>query len=215
MSEIDSIIKKNKLKREKYVGNDNSYHKGEELPKNLKYIKGLISRCLLAIIFVLGSIIFTNISDSNKQLYQKYVLEDSLEFMKINELYQTVFGSVDVTKQNNDSDSEVVMGNIHYTNIEPFKNGSKLTVGINEVVSVITSGIVVFIGEKDGLGNTIIIQGNDGVDIWYSNITDTDIKVYDYVESGSILGTSNSDDITITICRDGEYLNYEEYQASI
>ena len=215
MSEIDSIIKKNKLKREKYVGNDNSYHKGKELPKNLKYIKGLISRSLVAIIFVLGSIIFTNISDSNKQLYQKYVLEDSLEFMKINELYQTIFGSVDVTKQNNDSDSEVVMGNIQYTNIVPFKNGSKLTVGINEVVSVITSGIVVFIGEKDDLGNTIIIQGNDGVDIWYSNITDTDIKVYDYVESGSILGTSNSDDITITICRDGEYLNYEEYQASI
>ena len=212
MSEIDHVIRKNKLKREKYVGGDISAEK-EELPKNLKYAKGLISRSLIAIIFVLGSIIFTNISDKNKELYQKYVLEDSLEFTKINELYQSVFGSVDITKKNNDS--EVVFGRITYTNVEPFKNGVKLTVGMNEVVNVITSGIVVFIGDKDDLGNTIIIQGNDGVDIWYSNITDSDIKVYDYVEAGSILGTSNSDDIYLTICKDGEFMSYEEYQVSI
>lgn len=212
MSEIDQIIRKNKLKRERYVDGEAS-SKTEELPKNMKYIKGLISRTLIAIIFVLGSIIFTNISDKNKELYQKYVLKDSLEFTKINELYQSLFGSVDIT--NKDNDAEVVFGNITYTNIEPFKNGAKLTVGMNEVVNVITSGIVVFIGEKDDLGNTIIIQGNDGVDIWYSNITDTDIKVYDYLESGNILGTSNSDDIYITISKDGEFMSYEEYMASV
>ena len=210
MSEIDQIIRKNKLKRERYVDGEAS-SKTEELPKNMKYIKGLISRTLIAIIFVLGSIIFTNISDENKELYQKYVLKDSLEFTKINELYQSLFGSVDITNK----DAEVVFGNINYTNIEPFKNGAKLTVGMNEVVNVITSGIVVFIGEKDDLGNTIIIQGNDGVDIWYSNITDTDIKVYDYLESGNILGTSNSDDIYITISKDGEFMSYEEYMASV
>ena len=212
MSEIENIIRKNKAKRDRYVEGENSY-KTEELPKKWKYIKGLISRTLIAVIFVLGSIIFTNISAKNKELYQKYVLEDSLEFTKINELYQSLFGSVDITKK--DNDSEVVFGNITYTNIEPFKNGSKLTIGMNEVVNVITSGIVVFIGEKDDLGNTIIIQGNDGVDIWYSNITDTDIKVYDYLESGNILGTSNSDDIYITISKDGEFMSYEEYMASI
>ena len=212
MSEIENIIRKNKAKRDRYVEGENSY-KTEELPKKWKYIKGLISRTLIAVIFVLGSIIFTNISAKNKELYQKYVLEDSLEFTKINELYQSLFGSVKITKK--DNDSEVVFGNITYTNIEPFKNGSKLTIGMNEVVNVITSGIVVFIGEKDDLGNTIIIQGNDGVDIWYSNITDTDIKVYDYLESGNILGTSNSDDIYITISKDGEFISYEEYMASI
>ena len=212
MSEIENIIRKNKAKRDRYVEGENSY-KTEELPKKWKYIKGLISRTLIAVIFVLGSIIFTNISAKNKELYQKYVLEDSLEFTKINELYQRLFGSVDITKK--DNDSEVVFGNITYTNIESFKNGSKLTIGMNEVVNVITSGIVVFIGEKDDLGNTIIIQGNDGVDIWYSNITDTDIKVYDYLESGNILGTSNSDDIYITISKDGEFISYEEYMASI
>ena len=212
MSEIDEIKRKNKLKRERYV--DDSVHQENRLPKNLKYVKGLLSRSLFAIIFVLGSIIFTNISDSNKELYQKYVLEDSLEFTKINELYQNIFGTVDITKDNH-SDAETVFGSITYTNIESFKNGSRLTVGMNEVVSAITSGIVVFIGEKDELGNTIIIQGNDGVDIWYSNITDTDIKVYDYVEAGSILGTSNSEVIYLTISKDGQFMSYEEYMESI
>ena len=217
MDEINDIIRKNKLKREKYVdGSSNttsSYN--ENLPFKLKYAKNLISRVLITVIFVLGSIIFTNISEDNKALYQKYVLEDSLEFTKINELYQSVFGDVDIAKQDNNTDSEVVFGDVSYTNIEPFKNGVKLTVGMNEAISVITSGIVVFIGEKDDLGNTVIIQGNDGVDIWYSNITDTDISVYDYIEAGSILGSSNSEDIYLTINKDGEFINYEEYKASI
>lgn len=217
MDEINDIIHKNKLKREKYVdgsSNTTSSYK-ENLPFKLKYAKNLISRVLITVIFVLGSIIFTNISEDNKALYQKYVLEDSLEFTKINELYQSVFGDVDIAKQDNNTDSEVVFGDVSYTNIEPFKNGVKLTVGMNEAISVITSGIVVFIGEKDDLGNTVIIQGNDGVDIWYSNITDTDISVYDYIEAGSILGSSNSEDIYLTINKDGEFINYEEYKASI
>lgn len=217
MDEINDIIRKNKLKREKYVdgsSNTTSSYK-ENLPFKLKYAKNLISRVLITVIFVLGSIIFTNISEDNKALYQKYVLEDSLEFTKINELYQSVFGDVDIAKKDNNTDSEVVFGDVSYTNIEPFKNGVKLTVGMNEAISVITSGIVVFIGEKDDLGNTVIIQGNDGVDIWYSNITDTDISVYDYIEAGSILGSSNSEDIYLTINKDGEFISYEEYKASI
>ena len=217
MDEINDIIRKNKLKRQKYVdgsSNTTSSYK-ENLPFKLKYAKNLISRVLITVIFVLGSIIFTNISEDNKALYQKYVLEDSLEFTKINELYQSVFGDVDIAKQDNNTDSEVVFGDVSYTNIEPFKNGVKLTVGMNEAISVITSGIVVFIGEKDDLGNTVIIQGNDGVDIWYSNITDTDISVYDYIEAGSILGSSNSEDIYLTINKDGGFINYEEYKASI
>lgn len=216
MDEVNNIIRKNKLKRERYVdGSSNTSNINKEnLPFKLKYAKNLISRVLITVIFVLGSIIFTNVSDDNKALYQKYVLEDSLEFTKINELYQRIFGDVDITKKDN-PDSEVVFGDVTYTNIEPFKNGVKLTVDINEAISVITSGIVVFIGEKEDLGNTIIIQGNDGVDIWYSNITENDIKVYDYVEAGNILGSSNSENIYITINKDGEFINYEEYQASI
>ncbi|MBE6154024.1 MAG: M23 family metallopeptidase [Firmicutes bacterium] len=212
--DVEEIIRKNKEKRMNYINSDKSSNK-DDLPKNLKYIKGLISRVLLSIIFVLGSIIFTNLSDNNKKIYKEYVLENSLGFTKINNLYQSLFGEVDILSEPKDDSTSVFFNSIDYSNIENYKNGVKLTTGINEVVNVITSGIVVFIGEKDDLGNTIIIQGNDGVDIWYSNITDTNIKIYDYVESGAILGTSNSDFIYLTINKDGKYITYEEYQKLI
>lgn len=210
---VEDIINKNKKKRLTYISQE---PKKEESSSRLKYLKGLISRSLISIIFVLGSIIFTNISSKNKELYKSIVLENSLEFTKINNAYQKLFGGIDIKKPKKEDDSSSVFFNtINYSNIEEYKNGVKLTVGKNEVVNVITSGIVVFIGEKNDYGNTVIIQGNDGVDIWYSNITDTDIKVYDYIESGSILGTSNSDYIYLTINKDGKYISYEEYQKLI
>lgn len=206
--DIEEIIKKNKQKRATYFCNVPS----KKANSHLKYFRGLISRVLIAIIFVLGSKIYTNLSSDNLAIYQKYVLENSLSFTKINNLYQELFGKVDIAMPSN-KDKEVFFNSINYSNIEPFKNGTKLTMNPGEIVNVITSGIVVFIGEKDDLGNTIIIQGNDGVDIWYSNITDTDIKIYDYVESGSIIGTTNSDYLILTINKDGKYLNYAEYKS--
>ena len=207
---VEDIIKKNKEKRRNYTSGE----KKEELPKNIKYLKGLLSRILITIIFVLGSIIYTNINSDNKKLYKKYVLENSLSFTKINNLYNDLFGEIDFIKKNKDN-SKPVFNNISYTNIENYKNGIKLNVSPNETISVITSGIVVYIGEKEELGNTIIIQGNDGVDIWYSNLTDTNIKVYDYIESGTILGTSNSNEVYLTLLKDGKYMNYEEYIKSL
>ncbi len=207
---VEDIIKKNKEKRRNYTSGE----KKEELPKNIKYLKGLISRILITIIFVLGSIIYTNINSDNKKLYKKYVLENSLSFTKINNLYNDLFGEIDFIKKNKEN-SKPVFNNIGYTNIENYKNGVKLNVSPNETISVITSGIVVYIGEKEELGNTIIIQGNDGVDIWYSNLTDTNIKVYDYIEQGTILGTSNSNEVYLTLLKDGKYMNYEEYIKSL
>lgn len=207
--DIEDIIRKNKQKRASYIIEEPTK---KTLKPELKYLKGLISRVLLTIIFVLISVIYTNMNESNKELYKKNVLETSLSFTKINSIYQELFGTVDINPKPK-SNSTPVFNSIDYTNIEDFKNGVKLTMNPNEIVNVITSGIVVFIGEKDDLGNTVIIQGNDGVDIWYSNITDTDIKVYDYLESGSIIGTTNSDYLVLTINKDGKYLTYEEYKA--
>ncbi len=207
----EDIIRRNKLKRQGYVGSGSQ--KKEKLDPCLRYIKGLISRVLLAIIFVLGSIIFTNISVDNKKIYKKYVLEDSVQFTKINKIYQELFGRVDPVKPVVKGEADkMVINSINYSNIENYKNGVKMMVGVQSPVNVITSGIVVFIGEKDDIGNTVIIQGNDAVDISYSNITDTDIKIYDYVEAGTVLGTANSEEIYLSFNQNGKYLSYDEYK---
>ena len=79
------------------------------------------------------------------------------------------------------------------------------------MVEVLVPGIIVFDGEKDDLGNTIIVQGNDGVDVWYSCVTMKEKGLYDYVSKGDILGISNDVYVTISIYEDGKLLDYEEY----
>ncbi len=200
--DIDKIIKNNKARREIYKIKSPKYKKD-----NIKYFKNLITRILITIILVLGSIIYTNISTSNKELYKKYVLENSLSFTKINNLYEKFLGKVDVLKTTPDYP---VFKSINFTNIEPFNNSFKVEL-TDETVSVLSSGIVVFNGEKEDLGNTVIIQGNDGVDIWYSNLSDINVKVYDYVEENTILGTSLNNYIYLTFNKGDKYLTYEEY----
>ena len=60
---------------------------------------------------------------------------------------------------------------------------------LKEDVSLIQSGIVVYVGEKDNLGNTVIVQGVDGIDVWYSNLGNVNVSLYDYVSNGDIIKT--------------------------
>ena len=77
--------------------------------------------------------------------------------------------------------------------------------------NILESGIVVFSGEKDGYGKTVIIQGIDGVDIWYSNLTNLNITMYDYVEKGDVLGEVDNNEIVLTFMENGEFTSYEKY----
>ena len=95
--DIDRIIKKNKEKRLSYVTNDDKVI--SKSPIKLNRLKNLLSRVLITIILVLGSVIYTNSSSNNKELFQKYVFENTLSFTKIKDLYQSFFGSVDIVKK--------------------------------------------------------------------------------------------------------------------
>ena len=79
------------------------------------------------------------------------------------------------------------------------------------MIPSIESGIVVFIGEKENYGNTIIIQGVDGVDIWYGNTDNTNVKLYDYVEKGSMIAMTKTEDLYLVFQKDGKFLDYKKY----
>jgi hypothetical protein len=96
---------------------------------------------------------------------------------------------------NNDIDYEVIDGRYKYLK--------------EEIVSV-ESGIVVFVGEKDNLGKTVIVQGVDGVDVWYSNFSDVNVSLYDYISNGYKLGISN-EYYLVSLYKDGNLITYEEY----
>ncbi len=188
-------------------------NKKKSFDKNIKFNKKIISKyitkIMLGIIFFLISIIFTNISDKNLLLYQEYVFTESLPFTKIKSWYEDLFGEV---LPKNDNATTVFNGKIVYKNIEDYLDGEKLTVSNKSLVNSIGSGVVVYNGEKEGYGNTIIIQGVDGVDIWYGNLDNISVNLYDYIEKDTIIGETINEYLYLVIKKDNEFIKYEEYQ---
>ena len=78
------------------------------------------------------------------------------------------------------------------------------------MVPVIESGIVVFIGDKDDYGKTVIIEQVDGVDTWYGNVDNINVSLYDYVSKGEFLAEANNS-FYMVFQKDGKYLNYKDY----
>ena len=95
------------------------------------------------------------------------------------------------------------------TSYNAYKDGAKVN-DVN-VIYPFKSGIVVFIGEKEEYGNTVIIQGMDGVDYWYGNITNLNVKLYDYIESDNIIGEAKDNTLYLLFMKDNKILDYEEY----
>ena len=178
--------------------------------KRSSFINNIFSKVLLSVIFFLSSMIFINYSDENKALYKEYVFDKSFDFSYFTNTYNKYFGSI-LPVSEIPSDTLVFNENISYNSIDKYNDGYVLNVGSNYLVPFLQSGIIVFVGDKDNYGNTIIVQGIDGVDIWYCNVTLTNYTLYDYVESGSVLGESISEDIYLFFSKDGNYIGYEEY----
>lgn len=183
----------------------NKYFK-KETPSN----KIWVTKLLLSIIFFLISLIYVNFNNKNRENYTNNIFEDNISFTKMNNLYDKYIGNTK-KEANNKKESLVMNEGLVYQSLEAYNNSTKFTVSNDYPINVLKPGIIVFIGEKDDLGNTVIVQGNDGVDIWYSNVNVTEYSLYDYVTKDDILGTTNNNFLYITILKDGTYLTYEEY----
>lgn len=184
------------------------YQREKQKKKQVFDINGIISKALLSIIFLLVSIILINKNENIKKFYEDKVFNDSISFIKFNELYNKYFGSITSIYP---TEELVFNESIQYSNIDNYLNGKVLTVSNNYIVPSIGSGIIVYLGDKDNLGNTCIIQGVDGVDIWYSNIDTSNLTLYDYVSKGDMLGTTLSDKLYLTLEKNNEFIDYETY----
>lgn len=200
MNDIDTYVANFKRKKQNTV---------KVKLKPSKGINNFITKVLVSIILFLGSLIFIKASDKNLLMYKEYVFSESLPFTKIKNWYENLFGEA-VPKQV--QEKTVFDGTLVYKNIESYLDGEKLTVASKSIVSNLTGGIVVFIGEKEGYGNTVIIQGNDGVDVWYGNLDNISVKLYDYIEKDTTIGETKDENLYLVIKKDNQYLKYEDYK---
>ena len=174
-----------------------------------KYIKNFILRVLICIILFLLISIICNFNNSNLLWFKNNILNTNLNFSFFNNIYNKYIGKYlpfDLYE-----DKVVMKEGLVYSSKEKYLNGVSLNVGKDYNLYSLKGGIVVYIGEKDKLGNTVIIQGTDGVDYWYSNIDNLSVGLYDYIEKDKIIGVSISDNIYLTFLKNGEYIDYEEY----
>lgn len=179
--------------------------------KEKKYFRSFFNKLFICIIIFLILLIVVKKNPILKDKIYSFVYENNISFSKFKAFYDETLGGVlpfdNVTV--NDTVS-VFSENISYKDKSDYENGVKLIVDNNYLVPVIESGIVVYMGEKDKYGYTVIIQQNDGVDAWYSNVN-SNIKLYDYVEKGSLLGEAKTNDIYLYFQKNGEFIDYDGY----
>lgn len=189
--------------------------KNKNIKKNTNVNKSnkILSKVLITIIITLITLITLKSNSKLKAYFYKNVFEKNISFAQINKLFKDKFGKPipfsDVIEKK--ETKQVFNEKLQYSDKSKYLDGVKLSVSKNYLVPSIQNGIVVFIGEKESYGNTIIIQGTDGIDIWYSNINNTSLKLYDYIEKGKLIGEAKDNYIYLVYKKEGKVLNYEEY----
>lgn len=173
--------------------------------------KSFFNKILICIVLFLVLMIIFKSNPVLKDKIYHFVYENNISFSSFKKYIDEKLGGV-IPFDNVvvDDTISVFSEEISYNDKTDYNKGVKLTVNNNYLVPVVESGIVVYMGEKDGFGYTIIIQQNDGVDAWYSNIN-AKVKLYDYVEKGSLLGESVNNNIYLYFQKNGEFIDYKEY----
>ena len=158
--------------------------------------------------------ITTKTSDKAKAVIKQNVYDKNFSFATINKLYTKYFGAALPFKDLKIFKEEVkptFNEKLAFQEANKYLDGVKLTVEENYLIPIQESGLVVFSGEKEGYGNIIIIQQVNGIDMWYGNVQNVNVNLYDYVEKGAFLGEAKGTEIYLVYQKDGKYLDYKEY----
>ena len=175
-----------------------------------------ISKILITIVFTLLTLILLKSNKDLKTGFYKYVYDTHFSFATINQTYQKYFGSPIPFQELfenlfSDHTKPVFHEKLVYKEANKYLDGVKLTVEKQYLIPIQTSGLVVFIGEKENYGNVVIIQQVNGIDLWYCNVGEVNVKLYDYVEQGTLLGESQDDYIYLVYKKEGTVLDYHDY----
>ena len=182
----------------------------KEKNKKKNFLMSFFNKILVCIILVIICLIMMKTNSNFQEFVSEKIFKDNISFAYLNNLYNKYFGSILPSYKN--SDTEVVFNEkLEYFEYNKYLDGYKLSVQTSYLVPIIESGIVVYIGNIDNYGESVIIEGIDGVDIWYSNLENISVKLYDYVNSGTYLGEVKGEDLYLVFEKNQEYLKFEDY----
>lgn len=178
--------------------------------KTKRYIKNLFIRIFIVLIIFISLGIACKMSPDFKDKIYNYLGKGNISFTKINKLYNKYLGEVIPSLKKKDNTAYVFNENLRYDNISKYYDGAILEVDGSYLVPALKEGMVIFIGEKENYGNTVIIEDLDGVDTWYGNIDNTTLGLYDYVDKGTLVGEVKNK-FYLVFTKSDKFLDYEEY----
>ncbi len=179
--------------------------------KVIKYVRGLILRCMALVAIFLIMAIFYRSNQVFKDYIVTNVYTNNLKFTKIKNIYNKYLGGIVPLEKIDKNIIPVFKEELDYSNPTKYYDGVSLEVVNQYLVPVISSGMVVYIGEKENYNNTIIVEGVDGVDIWYGNMESINVSLYDYIEEGKLLGKTKDNHLYLVYEKDNKYLDYSNY----
>lgn len=203
--ELERIRSEMKQKRKKT-------NKGTEKKRNGFSIYRYLCKALLVDFLTLLVLIFMKKDPQFKTDFYKFVYNSHFSFATFNDVYEKYMGNPLPFKDLLVQGTEPVFNEqLVYKETNIYKDGVELKVDKNYMVPALDSGIVVFIGDKDDYKNTVIVQQANGIDVWYSNVSVDNLKLYDYIEKGSLIGEVKTDSLYMVFKKDGKVLDYKDY----
>ena len=170
------------------------------------YLRSLIFRTMYAVIIFLVISILSKRFPTTREFIYNNIYGENLSFTSFSASLKSVLGDI-LPFDFNGGTKQVFGEKIKYKSIKTYKDGVLLEVDPNYLVHSQNSGIVVFVGERKDYGKTVIVQQVDGISMWYGNITNLSVNVYDYVEEGAILGEVNGTNLYILCEKAGTFID--------
>ena len=175
-------------------------------------MKNNLTKILLCIIIflILGIISKKNIT--YKEIIKEKIYEETISFSKFETIYNKYLGGIfpieNITPTNI---TPVFNEKLNYQNIEKYLDGAKLIVENNYLIPNLENGIITYIGQKENYGKVIILETTDNINIWYGNVCNYNVKLYDHLNKGDIIGETCTNELFLVYKKDGKVLDYNEY----
>lgn len=177
-------------------------------------INYVINRFLLSFVIVLFMLIIKKVNPNITKYVKRNIFNKSFNFIKVNTLTRKVLGKEFIYYQNTPNSINVFNNDLDNSTVHKFYDGEKYEVSENLPIGIFESGVVIYTGYKDNFKNTVIIQGVDNYNIWYGNLKDINVNLYDYVEKNSLIGSADGKEIYILIEKDSQFYTYEDYKKN-
>ena len=184
---------------------------------NKVYFKRLINRVIFSVLITGTILIFCSFNNKYKEYIKKEVFTNSINLSVINNLYTTYFGDIipfkDI-KLFKEPVAPTFNSKIEYEELNIYKDGIKLSVDSSYLVPNLETGLVTYVGEKEGYNECAVVETIKNYNVWYCNLSINNVKLYDYIKQGDLIGEVNNE-LYLVYESNNKIVSYKDYFEEI